>query len=336
MQKPAAQVFALCVLFATQTNGFPHCISDSGDSVDVWAAFKSPKGTNYDFWDINMPLAGSWHSMNSTTVGALGSTLQQLWTEPSIEYILWNDSPPGSTADYNFTVGHSKGVWAWNTGTGEAIILQHSVPLFPLGPGQVSQYMGLGSNAWMYGQHAVCFQTSLRALTRLATYAQLIVPGIYDSRTSPVTPAPLSGLVGGEYSTEPICDPVSFLTLGDRNVTYFSKSTQWNNELYAECLAPRLQTSLAVESWIRGSAEGPFCGTEKVYDVVSVSYPSGHTFTEYDDHSKWCVGLNTDWFCASDINRMTTQYERGGSAYCWHEPSLASAVMDSITKMDTC
>jgi hypothetical protein len=198
-----------------------------------------------------------------------------------------------------------------------------------------SKYVGLGSNAWMYGQHVSCFQTTVSELERLAGLAQLIVPGVYDARVSNGSPAGLVALANGAYSTAPDCDSVAFMTAGGRNVTFFSKSTQWNNELYAECIAPALGESLSVESWIRGSAEGPACdGANHVYDVQGVSYPGGLAFDEYNDHSKWAVG--GDVFCASDINRMTTQFERGGSAYCWEEAGLASAVAGAITGVDSC
>jgi deoxyribonuclease-2 len=328
MRSVLVSIFAFSI-----TNAYLNCKSDSSADVDMWVAFKGPKGTTYDYWDIGEALGASKHSMNDTTVGALGATLEQLWS-PATEYMIWNDSPP-EAANYNYSVGHSKGIWAWNLATGDAIVVQHSVPQFPQGPGSASKYVGLGSNAWMYGQHATCFHTTVAELARLAPLAELTVADIYDARTSADTPAALSALANGAARTDASCNWASFTTAGGVNITYFAKSTQWNNELYAECLAPALQTSLYVESWIRGSAEGPACsGEQQVLDVRGVSYPGGLAFSEYDDHSKWVVG--GDWFCASDINRMTTQYARGGSAYCWVEPGLASSVAEAITSSDSC
>lgn len=330
---------SFCAFFAA-TTAYPLCKSDSGSAVDAWFLVKGPKGTDYVYWDIDTSLAASQHDLNSTTVGALASTLQQLWSESSTDYIIWNDEPAGSTT-YNFTVGHTKGIWAWNSGTGDAIIVQHSIPLFPLGPSQTSKYKGLGSNAWMYGQHAACFHTTIEALNGLADLALLTVPSVYDSRISGDAPAGLAVLAGGAFRTDPVCDSTAFSTAGGLNVTYFAKSTQWNNELYAACVAPALQTSLAVESWIRGSAEGPACpagGGVDVLDVSGVSYPGGLAFTEYNDHSKWAVATDSgaDWFCPADINRMTTQFQRGGSGYCFKNGGLAAAMRAAITGTDSC
>ena len=330
---------SFCAFFAASM-AYPLCKSDSGSAVDTWALFKGPKGTDYVYWDTETPLAASSHDLNSTTTGALATTLQQLWSESTTDYIVWNDEPAGSS-DYNFTVGHTKGIWAWNSGTGDAIILQHSIPLFPFGPSQTPKYTGLGSNAWMYGQHAACFHTTVSALNGLADLALLTVPSIYDSRISGDAPATLAALAGGAVRTDPVCDSTSFSTVGGLNVSYFAKSTEWNNELYAACVAPALQTSLAVESWIRGSAEGPACsvgGGLDVLDVSGVSYPGGLAFSEYNDHSKWAVATadTGDWFCPADINRMTTQFKRGGGGYCFQSADLVASMRAAITGTDAC
>jgi hypothetical protein len=70
--------------------------------------------------------------------------------------------------------------------------------------------------------------------------------------------------------------------------------------------------------------------------VQNLSYPFGLAFTEYNDHSKWAVGLSEGYVCASDINRMTTQFERGGSAFCFKDETLAAALRDAITGADSC
>lgn len=314
------------------SNAYPNCISDSGIDVDIWAVFKGPRGTNYNYWDAYSPLDVSIYDMNDTSQGALGATLSQLWLE-STEYILWNDSPPDSLS-YNYSVGHSKGVWAWNTETGDAIIVQHSIPEFPKGPTQTSNYLGLGENAWTYGQHAICFHTTISELSRIAVQAERIVLNIYDSRTSSDTPNSLVSLVDGMISSDPLCNAVTFDTFDGQSISFYTKSTQWNNELYANCLASGLQTSLYVESWIHGDAEGPSCNNYNVLDVAQLSYPNGPDFDEYDDHSKWAVG--GAWFCASDINRMTSQYLRGGSAYCFNPKSLILALENTIKTNESC
>ncbi len=350
MHRIASFLFVLSPFLFSSTSASPSCKSDTNTPVDAWFAVKHPKGSAYTYWDSDtLAFEPSKHSMNDTTVGALANTLQQLWTSspssslssshPSpISYLLWNDSPLPASPNYNYTTGHTKAVWAWNINTNDAIILQHSVPLFPAGPSLTPKYLGLGSNAWTYGQHAACLQTTVDQLAAAAALIPLSVPSIYDQRIQPDDPPPLQQLAAGAASTDPVCASLSFPTNAKRNITLFTKSTQWNDELYASCIAPQLQESLAVESWIHGSAEGPACNTLSVLDIKGLVLPSSAPFSEYDDHSKWAVSLDpqTHWICPSDINRMTSQYARGGSAFCWIEPTLAAALRAAITSTDSC
>jgi deoxyribonuclease-2 len=255
--------------------------------------------------------------------------LKQLWSESTTDYIIFNDEPPNQSS-YNFTVGHTKGIWAWNVGQNTGLILQHSTPKFPEGPSSTSKYGGLSSNAWMYGQHFACMSFSIDELETLATQAQLTVPDIYDMRISASTPPALQALAQGASSTDPVCTQT---TVGP--YTYFAKSTQWNNELYANCIAPLTKQSLFVESWIRGSAEGPSCGQNPVLDVQALAYSPSLNFSETNDHSKWAVSTES-MVCPSDINRMTTQYARGGSAFCFEDATLAHALRTAIQSSDTC
>jgi hypothetical protein len=189
----------------------------------------------------------------------------------------------------------------------------------------------------MYGQHVACFSLKLDELIRLVDPALLTTPSVYDSRVSAHTPAPLAGLANGSYRNAGVCDIMSVSTTGGLNITMFAKSAAWNNELYAACVAPGLGVSLAVESWLRGSQEGPSCdGQTTVVDIQSLAYPDGMAFSEYDDHSKWAVDVTGSWFCPAGINRMTTQYKRGGLAYCFQNNNLASSMLNSITKKEQC
>ena len=310
---------------------YPVCKNQDGSAVSSWFIVKAPKGTDSVYYDASQSgFVAAKADLNSTTTGPLATTMKQLWSESTTDYILFNDEPPEST-NYNFSVGHTKGVWAWNVAQDAAIILQHSTPKFPLGPDQSSTYKGLGGNAWMYGQHFACFSLTVAELAALAPAAQLTVPDIYDSRIRPSSPAALQALATGQTRTDPLCSLTS-----SSSFHYYAKSSQWNNELYAACIAETEGESLLVESWIRGSAEGPSCGTTDVLDVQSLAYPGLPAFTEYNDHSKWAVAQTGSLVCASDINRMTTQYQRGGSAFCFNDTVLASALREAITATDSC
>lgn len=306
------------------------CQNDLNQPIDSWFAIKEPKGTSYVYWDNNTPFAPSGLSLNDTDSGALASTLKQLW-EPNTEYILFNDEPPVTTD--NIKNGHTKGVWAWNKN--EAFVITHSIPLFPKGPVMATSYEGMGSNAYTYGQTLACFSFSIANLIILANQMILESPDIYEKKTGSNTPQPLLNLANGLVSNEPMCNSTALNTVGGLQIMFFSKSSQWNNELYSQCIAQTIQESLFVETWIRGSATGPSClGNFHVNDITLLELPFHEIYKETQDHSKWAVG--TQYVCAADINRMTTQYKRGGGAFCFINPALAKTLNATIQAANVC
>lgn len=333
----------LLTLFALLTTVYSlGCRDESGVLVDSWQALKFNKGTQYLYSDANQATpALSAHSMNDTTVGALAHTTKQLWSPETVAYFIYNDEPPTANGGQpEMTPGHTKGYAAVAT-DGSAFLVIHSIPKFPTGPGNVSEYTAMESNAWMYGQSALCLTINATTLADIAVQMQLNAPQVYDWRTSAANPstaaAAIAALGNGVTNTAPICQPAVYETQGGVLFTYFAKSKQWSNELYSECVAPHFQAPLLVESWIRGSATGPSCTTqEQVLDVQDLNY-DGYDLTEYNDHSKWAVAANNQPIvCIGDINRMTTQYGRGGGTACIQSPALAEFIHTSIQKMNSC
>jgi hypothetical protein len=307
------------------------CKNDSNMDADFWFLLKGPKGTAYMYADGDGRLTPSSGDLNRT--GALNYTVSQLWNA-STDYILFNDEPVGVVA--NSSTGHTKGIWMWNMDSGLGVILTHSVPLYPAGPSHVPFYTGLGHNAYTYAQHMACFSTTVSDMNRLAVLGQLTVAGIYDTRISSGSPSGLVAFGTGVVNPAGVCNVTIFILGNGTIVRYFAKSSQWNNELYAMCIAPHLASALVTETWIRGSATGPYCGSYPVLDVSLVNFSVGFAWKETQDHSKWAIGLDGGWICPSDINRMTTQYARGGSAFCFKNPILMQMLYDAIVSTDTC
>lgn len=341
----AVAAMRLSSLFAFFASVFAiSCRDESGAAVDSWQALKYNKGTQYLYSDTNqLAPALSQHSMNDTTVGALAHTTQQLWDQNTAAYILYNDAPPDANGGQpEMTPGHTKG-YAAVAVDGSAFLVIHSIPKFPTGPANASTYTAMESNAWMYGQSALCLTLNATTLTDILVQMQLNAPQVYDWRADPTVPsaaaavaAAITALGSGVVNTAPTCQPTVYETQGSANFTYFAKSKQWNNELYSECIAPHFQAPLLVESWIRGSATGPSCTTaEQVLDVQDLNY-DGFDLTEYNDHSKWAVSPSQPIVCIGDINRMTTQYGRGGGTACIESQPLAAFLRDAIQKTNSC
>jgi deoxyribonuclease-2 len=335
---------SLSSLFAFFASVFAiSCRDESGAAVDLWQALKYNKGTQYLYSDTNQPTPTlSPHSMNDTNAGALAYTTRQLWDQSTVTYILYNDGPPDANGGQpEMTPGHTKG-YAAVANDGSAFLVIHSIPKFPTGPANASTYTALESNAWMYGQSALCLTLNATTLADVLVQMQLNAPQVYDWRADPTAPAAaaaaaaITALGSGVVNAASICQSTVYETQGSASFTYFAKSKQWNNELYSECVASHFQTPLLVESWIRGSATGPSCTTtEQVLDVQDLNY-DGYDLTEYNDHSKWAVATTQPIVCIGDINRMTTQYGRGGGTACIESQPLADFLRGAIQKTNLC
>ena len=314
------------------------CMDDSNRPTDFWAAMKAPKGTEYLYYDSTTNVFGpSPNSMNDTTTGALTYTTKQLWNAEA--YAIWNDEVPNEN-NYSFTYGHTKGYFAFDS-DGDGLLMIHSVPAYPIGPSNSSNYLGLGGNAYTYAQSFLCLSVSAQTLNAASYKFLLNRPHLYDT-LFPTSLEPtygnISKLVKGEYSSAKICSSDILQTSGNVEFQLFGKTTQWNNDLYSECVAPTYKSNLWTETWIRGSAEGPSCPPSgyDTLDIKGLDFGNGFNWSETNDHSKWALAIDLGIVCIGDINRMTTQYSRGGGTACLNNSVLYKAFQTAVTGTDSC
>ena len=335
------------ILFLTSTFAFD-CLNDQGKPVDSWLALKHPKGAVYFYYDsFEKTFHTSPYSMNDSSSGALTHTVKQLWRKDKdqVNYVLYNDQVPkvydtGENESLLGQFGHTKGLFAFSGNSG--FWLTHSIPLYPVGPQSSQEYLGLGSNAWTYAQNALCLSVSATTLNDLALAFQLNRPQIYESylsSDSSTTYAHIRDLIDGQYSKEKMCLVKPLETRGKMPFIVYSKTGEWNNDLYSGCVAPSQADALWVESWIRGSADGPNCPLDKydTLDIKSLDFAplEGH-WLETQDHSKWAITETKDTVCMGDINRMTTQYTRGGGTACFQDSVLHNVLKKATKEMDKC
>jgi deoxyribonuclease-2 len=342
------------------------CMNENGTPVDYWVILKKPQGTDYFYYDSdNRDFHTSPHSLNSTSVGALAYTTKQLW-HTEMNYVMYNDQPPkdiflhddiydnnnnddvvdDSYSDdlYAGKFGHTKGFFAFASEKG--FWLTHSIPLFPLGPKMADDYQGLGKNAGTYAQHLLCLSVTAASINNLSKQFLLNRPQLYDSRlyeSRHVTENYdyIRQLIDGKYSTLNVCDASVLLTTGGHPFKLYAKTAEWHNDLYAGCVTPTEKDTLWVESWIRGSAEGPICPISDydTLDIKTLEFVVGdriYSWKETQDHSKWAITATRDVVCMGDINRMTTQYSRGGGTSCFSDETLHSILKKATTKTNEC
>jgi len=328
------------------------CLNENGNPVDYWVAIKNPKGTDYFYYDSNnRDFHMSPHSLNDTVVGALAHTTKQLWL-PDANYVIYNDQPPKNDIDINDIEdlvnagkGHTKGFFAFsNDNDDSGFWLTHSIPLFPTGPKENADYQGLGSNARTYAQNLLCLSVGASVLNEMSKQFLLNRPQLYESHLTVKAEEKyenIKNLVDGKYSTLKVCESVTFMTQSGMPFKLYAKTAEWNNDLYAACVTPTEQDTLWVESWIRGSADGPSCPFID-YDTLDIKildfdvYGRIYSWSETQDHSKWAITKNKAIICMGDINRMTTQYSRGGGTACFTDEKLHSILKGATSKTNSC
>ncbi len=299
------------------------CMSDiTRQATEYWYMIKYPQGFKYSYGEHNSPLKDSVYDLQDTDRGSVTWTMEQLWTLTNISYVIYNDESPLNSS-YNPAYGHTKGIVA--TDGNQGFWLQHSTPKWPLGPTYTPSYEGLTSNGFDYGQHFFCLTLSNDEIERLAGHLELNRPNIQDLQIGPEAGDNMTSLATGHYSTVPVCETIVLRT-DSHDWTVFAKTKQWYNELYSACIEPALNQPLEVESWIRGSACKP---TASVHDIEAVNF-NNHSWSEYNDHSKWAVGTRS--VCFSDINRMTTQASRGGGAICVEDEQIYEDFSSAVVK----
>lgn len=57
-------------------------------------------------------------------------------------------------------------------------------------------------------------------------------------------------------------------------------------------------------------------------------------WNEVDDHAKWVIAGN--YVCFGDMNRMESQWKRGGAFYCLSSVSLVMAMNQLVVSHDSC
>ena len=135
------------------------------------------------------------------------------------------------------------------------------------------------------------------------------------------------------------------------NILHFAKSGNWNNSLYENFVSPTLNYSFKWETWRRNQSkknpeEPNFYKPQYAYNeinVKSVTFGDGTRWKYTDDHGKsgiaiMDVGCNNDtfkpWACVGDINRMYSQYLRGGGTACFMHFGLWSAFNSAFNSDD--
>lgn len=334
-------------------------LDENGKAVDWWFAYKVPemsgsgpssaKGYEYVYYDPNVGKVVTSPYQLTVDKGALDLTLDSIFNNPSstVGWVLYNDEKPdgakkSKTEADNGSLGHTKGVLAFDTATKTALWLLHSWP----------KYAFPGAKALptpKYGQTYLCVSIDLDTANAIAAVMidhqepQVFTPRLPDSLGATDALRALTQAIDPNAKGD--SHVMDFQSRGGKKFKLIAKNRKWGGDFWNQLVGPAIGVNLDVETWIRGAipsmqdSDAPGAinlnGKFEVFDVKSIDLtPLGAPWKwpETKDHAKWGIGVADDWVCIGDINRMISQEKRGGGAIAFQEPPLWSALSktDSI------
>jgi len=356
---------AVLALLNLQSAASANCLDNAGKKVSWSFTYKFPNGFDIAYYDQRTPnsetifnkygrslddksdpvavirtLRGLLPRQHEGLVSELASepsTLNATAAAPS-GYLMYNDEPDNAKPGTGY--GHTKGVIALSGN--EAIWLVHSTPHWPSSDGHKEFYFP--ETETEYGQTFICIQITASQVDTVAKLLQYNKPYVYKSTFGSdigSTHPELQKVLDGQWVS---AAGTTSASIGEiTSFTAFAKNANWGQDLWADLVAEHFKSDLYVETWIRGSAEGSYCRPKHKYEVLDVETmvarsPNGNiTWSEGQDHAKWAVMLDgSSKLCVGDINRMTTQRNRGGGAVCFSDKGLSTALYNSIVTGHLC
>jgi len=325
-------------------------LDENGKAVDWWFIYKVPqmsspaaKGYEYVYYDAGVGKVATSPYLLTVDKGALDLTLDSIFNNPSstVGWVLYNDEKPdgakkSKTEADDGSLGHTKGVLAFDTATNTAIWLLHSWPKYAM-PGEKALPTP------KYGQTYLCVSIDITTANAIATVMiNHQEPQVFASR--------LPDAIGANDPLRLLAQKIDPNATGDSHVMDFesrggkafkliAKNRKWGGDFWNQLVGPALGVNMDVETWIRGAipseldSDAPGAlnlkGKEETFDVKAIDFtPLGAPWKwpETKDHAKWGIGVEKDWVCVGDINRMVSQEKRGGGAIAFQEEALWTAL----------
>lgn len=276
-------------------------------------------------------------------------------TPDGLNWIIYNDQPPegDNLRGPSAKKAHAKGVVIMDTDNRDGIWLTHSVPQFPPAIGQRLKF---DENVSKFGQTFMCINfdvklAGLQIAKHLSNMNALIYDTKIDEQLFNIVPG-LSELASDWAGSRrrktfkgqaKLKQEIS--TRAGQQLSIYSKSNELEADLYAGWLEHELDSSLYVESWQNG-AGNPLNSSclDPEYTVNNVRelrlYEDRTIFSWHHqkDHSKWAISESEDkgLVCIADINRMESQFERGGGAVCMKCPNCWNVFSKTILDIEPC
>lgn len=278
-----------------------------------------------------------------------------------ISVILYNDGPPSQSLRHRQTQNrrsdsakaHSKGVLMMDQTSGDAVWLTHSTPQFPPPLDQEPKFL---ENSHVNGQTFMCMSFRLIDFgNQIVQHLITMNPLVYEHRISDEILKQLPDikyLVNKRRRSKRPSQKSNELsqvmkTKNGQKLNLFSKANTYGMDLYSIWMEHALNDTFYVQSWRRGAGGelNSFCPRNDYHinniEEMKVSFEGDEdtvSWSYLQDHSKWAISEHKEnsFVCISDINRMRSQFKRGGGAVCFKCSTCWSTFLNMIQGLEPC
>jgi len=218
---------------------------------------------------------------------------------------------------YHHGQGHAKGLVAWNDV--KISWLCHSVPEFPaVFNGENGDISEIEYSELMYGQsfQYVEIPYHVDKLSDIMNQLSIMDVSIVEEKNHVTFPKRKN-------------NSINTIVLSD-TITHIAKSPKHQIDIYSQSIVIQYPHLWKVETWIRGhviESDIPI-SLRRVRDVKKIKYKDV-CYRESQDHSKWAVSDST-FYCVGDLNRMTSQYNKGGGGFIIDNKEISHAFREII------
>lgn len=237
-------------------------------------------------------------------------------------WICYNDEVENSKKTSR---GHCKGIVTWNHN--KIGWLCHSVPKFPQNINSNGTVTPIGDGEKIYAQsfQYIEVEYSENTLQSIINQLHIMDAHIYLS----------NGYNNNIKKEKKHITTITTLELTD-SITHIAKSPHHEIDIYSDYLASVIGGTWHVESWIRGhhinnNNESIIKKSHaNIKDITAIRHGQV-TYSEKQDHSKWAVS-NHDLYWVGDLNRMMSQFTRGGGGFICRDVDICKALHNIIVK----
>jgi hypothetical protein len=248
----------------------------------------------------------------------INSWIQRQYAKSNFtNWILYNDETT-KIGDPHHKKGHCKGIVAWSNTRISWLI--HSVPNFPR-TFDGKNISNIEEGELIYGQsfQYIEIKYTEQLLLNILTQLYIMEAHIFKQSSKDMI-IPLKTLNSFK----------SIKTIQLTNtITHIAKAPHLHIDIYSEYIATCYNFEWYFETWIRGHKIVNTINMRPVIDILNLQFEN-IKWRESQDHSKWGATLNSDYYWIGDLNRMSSQFQRGGGGFICKDLNISQAFIKLI------